>query len=360
MITNIYIMNYKFKRILSFLLFLCIIFTANITSFAKDTPNVKKIKEQINGAAAYLTNDIESYGVNDAVDFCILAGSGADVSEFSKSFLSDVKANLDRNGGKIVSSYGENLTTYAAVIIALISLGENPADFNGCDITKIFIKTDPSADIITPNYYRIVIQAALCCKNSEKFLQALCDAYIGKYYKAGKGVDYFGFSCDNTAYFIDAVCNSGIRLEKYKKVINDAIEVLESYRVDGGYCFNPKYDTKPNADSTALALMAQSSYTACFGNTEKSSAVLNGIYEELCAFEGSDTGVFTYNNADSPYATRDALMALSRYYSVMPKHTDLLNQSFVFAIIIIFSTVCAIVLAGILLLLRKKKKNKTL
>ncbi len=353
-------MTYKFKRILSFLLSLCIIFTANITSLASNTPNVKKIKEQIDGAASYLTNDIKSYGVNEAVDFCVIVDSGADVSKFSKSFLSDVKANLDRNGGKIISSYGENLTTYAAVIIALKKLGENPENFNGYDITKAFISMDTSADTFTPNYCRIIIQAALYCKNSDKFLQALCNTYINSYYTMGKGVDYFGFSCDNTAYFIDAVCLSQISSEKYKNVLNDAIKVLDTYKVDGGYCFNPEYDTNPNADSIALALMAQSSYTACFGNTEKSSAVLNGIYEELCAFESSDTGVFTYGGTESPYATRDALISLSRYNSVISEQAGFFNQSSFLTVIIVLSAIFVIMAAGIALSHKKKKNNKAI
>lgn len=255
-------MKYKFKRTLSFFLALCVIFTASITSLAADKPNAKKIKNQIDGAALYLTSGVERYGVNEAVDFCIIADSGADVSVFSDAFLSDVKANLNTNGGKIVSSYGENLVTYAAVIISLVRLGENPADFNGYDITNAFTAMNPSADMLTPNYYRIVIQAALYCEDSDKFSQTLCDKYISSYYTMGRGVDYFGFSCDNTAYFIDAICVNKNNAEKYINVLNDAITVLESYKVDGGYCFNPIYDTKPNTDSTALALMAQSAYVS--------------------------------------------------------------------------------------------------
>ncbi|MCH5320731.1 MAG: hypothetical protein J1E36_03145 [Eubacterium sp.] len=302
------------KKLLSIILAICVMLTASITAFAAEKPTSEKVMKQIEGAVAYLTNGVDSYGVDGAVDFSIIADSGADVSKFADAFLADVKANLDANGGKIVSSYGENITTYAAVITALLNLGEDPEDFNGYDITKAFLAMDPTDDSVAPSYYRIITGALIYCDDSDEFLEAVCDTYISTYYTMGKGVDYYGYSCDNTAYFIDAIANGYFLLDKYKDVLDDAMKVLETYKVNGGYCFNPEYGTAPNADSTALALMAHSAYTDDLDDLDSYFDIVNGIYADLCTFEGSTTGVFTYDGDESAYTTKEALIALSYYY----------------------------------------------
>ena len=302
------------KKLLSIILAICVMLTSSITAFAAEEETSDKVMRQIEGAIAYLTKDVESYGVDSAIDFSIIADSGADVSKFADAFIADVKANLDANGGKIVSSYGENLSTYAAVIIALFNFHVDPADFRGYDITKAFLAMDPTVEPVSPNYYRIITSALMFCDDSDKFLEAVCDTYISSYYTMGKGVDYYGFSCDNTAYFIDAIAIGNFALKKYKDVLDDALKVLDTYKVDGGYCFNPEYGTEPNANSTALALMAHSAYTDGPQESHSYFDLLNGIYADLCAFESTTTGVFTYDGDESAYTTKEALIALSYYY----------------------------------------------
>lgn len=302
------------KKILSLITAICIMLMTSVTAFAAEVPSSEKVKAQIDGAAAYITKDVQSYGVDQALDFCMIADSGADVSKYKDGFIKDVKSNLDANKGKIVSAYGENLTTYGAVIIALTALDEDISDFYGYDIGKAFLAMDPTAEPVSLNYYRIITQGAFYCENSDEFLTKVCDTYIANHYTMGKGVDYYGYSCDNTAYFIDAVSYGYYATDKYEDILKDAIAVLDTYKVDGGYCFNPEYGKETNADSTALALMAHSGYIADPEHLDKHYETVNGIYADLCKFEGSGTGIFTYDGDDSIYTTKEALIALSYYY----------------------------------------------
>lgn len=301
------------KKILSLITAICIILMTSITAFAAEVPNSEKVKAQINGAVSYITKDVQSYGVDQALDFCIIADSGADVSKYKDGFIKDVKSNLEANNGKIVSAYGENLTTYGAVIIALTALDEDISDFYGFDIGKAFLAMDPTAEPVSLNYYRIITQGAFICDNSDEFLKKVCDTYISNHYTMGKGVDYYGYSCDNTAYFIDAVSYGYFAIDEYEDILLDAIKVLDTYKVDGGYCFNPEYGKEPNADSTALALMAHCAYVSDLENLDKHFETVNSIYADLCKFEGSGTGIFTYDGDDNMYTTKEALIALSSY-----------------------------------------------
>ena len=315
------------KKVLSVFIAICVMLMTSITAFEAEAPSSDKVSKQIQGAVEYLTKDAESFGVDTAVDFSLLAENGENMSKFEWNFVSDVKANLDANNGKIISSFGENLTTYAAVIISLQALEYDTNNFYGYDIEKAFLAMDPTAEPASPNYYRIITQALSACysEDAEDFAEAVCDSYVENYYTMGKGVDYYGFSCDNTAYFIDAL--TWVLTDKYDDILNDAINVIETYKVDGGYCFNPEYGTEPNVNSTALALVAHCSYTSEFDGfdidtfdeaayieiMQKHFDKINSIYADLCTFEGTTTGVFTYDGEDNAYATKDALLALSYY-----------------------------------------------
>lgn len=309
------------KKALSIVITFCVVFMTSINAFAAQAPSSADVKKQIEGAVAYLANGASAYGVDQAMDFCIFADSGADVSKYSDGFVADVKANLQANNGKIVSSYGENLATYGAVIVALQALGEDTADFYGYNIESAFMAMDPTVMPITPNYYVTIIKGASLCNNSDAFLKALCDAYVGKFYTMGKGVGFYGYSCDNTAYFAAAISYGYYQLGEYGDVLKDALAVIETYAVNGGYCYNPEYGVEPNADSVGLALLAYSSYY--IGMDESSAdageiaAKLNSIYNNLCAFESEKTGIFKYADDESPYSTRDALIGLAPYYLVV-------------------------------------------
>lgn len=301
------------KKILSTVFALCIVLMSTMTAFAQEQALSEKIDEKINGAVAYLTNGVASYGADEAVDFAILASSGADVSAFKDDFISNIKSNLDANAGKIVSSYGENMATYAGVIIALNALGEDFTDFYGYNISDALLSLDPTVAPASLNYYLTIAQALSLCDGADSFLVDLCDTYAVNY-TMGSGVDYYGFSCDNTAYFVGAVSYGLAADDKYLPILEDAISVIEQYKVDGGYCYNPAYGTDANADSTALALMANCLYRNAISQEPQSILeVTTPIYNDLCTFEGSQTGVFTFAGADSAYSTKEALISMIEF-----------------------------------------------
>ena len=304
------------KKTLSFFLALCLVLSMSFTAFAGEKAKAERIEEQIEGAVEYLTEGVSAYGVDDAVDFYTLVHSGADLSAYSDGFLADVKANLDTNDGKIISSYGESLATYGAVILILGELGEDPYDFYGYDIVSAFEAMNPES-YIHPYYYRIALPAAVYYCDDEVFINALCDYFVDTYYVMGQGMDLGGyFCCDNTAYFITALSCCAYN---YAEVMRDAFTVLDSYKADGGY-FCDSYSPEANADSTGLALMAYSSVVFYVEDEELEDYFekTGEIYDDLCTFEGTGTGIFisSYTDEDDLYATKDALMGLEEYYFV--------------------------------------------
>ncbi len=148
------------KKLLSVLMAVCVILSSGITAFAAQAPSSARVSEQIEGATAYLTNGVEKYTVNTAIDFALIASAGGDVDRFADAFIADVKANLEANDGKIVSAYGENLATYGAVIVALNALNEDPANFYGYNIEKSFLALDPTVPYSIPSYYRLMTTGA--------------------------------------------------------------------------------------------------------------------------------------------------------------------------------------------------------
>lgn len=302
------------KKALSFLLALCLTLSVSMTAFASEKTTSDRVYEQIEGAVEFLTDGVDKYTVDQCKDFLPLIQSGADLDKYIDGFLASVKDNLDRNNGKLITQYGESLADYAAVISVLSECGIDPEDFEGYNLVKPFTALDPANTSFSPNYYHIIIPAAVFYAD-EAFAKAICDTYVSEYYTMGKGVDYYGFSSDNTAYFIVAM---SYYADEYQNVINDAYKVLETYKTDGGYFSNAQYSTEPNADSTALVLMAYSNAVDVPDEElEKYFEKVSSVYNDLCTFESSKTGVFStdYNEFDS-YATKEALMSLTSYYFV--------------------------------------------
>lgn len=301
------------KKILSFTSALCLLLSTCITAFAQETVSSEDVEKQITSTVSYLTKDKTEYTVDDAVNLYYLINSDVDIKN-ADSFLKSVKENIKANNGKIISSYGESITTYAAVIQILLALDEDPTDFEGYDITKAFSAMDPSVKQDNPYFYNIIIPASYFV-DDESFGKKACDSFVSNYYTAGKGMDYYGFGCDNTCYLVSALSNY---YEDYKDVIDDCLNIIESHKTDGGYFYNSEYGTAPNGNSTALALMA---YSACYINCpdeEVSREKCDSIYNDLLGFKGEEDGAFTYmNDGDNSYTTWDVLRGIELYYSVV-------------------------------------------
>ena len=124
-------------------------------------------------------------------------------------------------------------------------------------------------------------------------------------------MNYYGYSCDNTANFIAALSPY---YTTYKDVIDNAFTVLETYKGTDGYFYNETFNNV-NCNSTATALMAYASV----GNAEKAAE----IYNQLCKFEKA-TGEFSYDKVEpaDEFSTRDALLALEYYYPMLEDKSE--------------------------------------
>ncbi|MCD7796425.1 MAG: hypothetical protein LUG95_02025 [Clostridiales bacterium] len=179
-------------------------------------------------------------------------------------------------------------------------------NFNGYNLASSFANVDLENNADNPYLYCLTLLGAKKAGLGSDFTKKVCDSLVNTYYTTGSGMNYYGYSCDNTAQFIIALAPY---YDSYKTVINDALAVIEKYDVTGGYCYSTDYTTA-NTDSTALALAAY----AAVGNTTKALE----IYSELIAFESSTAGVFTYDGEENAYATSDELFALETLLNALP------------------------------------------
>ncbi len=268
----------------------CVVNVSELTTY---------VRQEARAAAKYLTRDITAITCDDAVDYLMYLKSGYSVSKFKKGFVASVKENLKANGGKLISSYtgAEDIGLYGAVISALRLLGYNPQSFGGYDIVKAFEAVDLTKAVSNPYYYRVAIEAA-----GEDFGKKLCDDMVSRYYTMGKGLNYWGYSCDGTAYFLAAIAPFK---SSYKAEVADAKKVIKSYtKSNGAFCDNT-YVTTVNPDSTALAMMAYSA----LGDAKTAFKYYRWLVQ---GFEGR-CGVFKYDGAYNAYATKDALIALEYF-----------------------------------------------
>jgi len=257
-------------------------------------------EKETKSAAEYLLKTKPALDITNAVDYLTYLKSGCDMSAYNDAFLASVKNNLDANGGKLVTApvagYSSEMGTYGAVIQILFILGINPTDFEGYNLVEAFESIDLSASY-HPYYYRVAIEAA-----SEAFAKTLCDKYISDFYVIGSGMNYWGFSCDNTAHFLTAIAKYK---DDYKQYVDDAKALLETYTNENGAFYSYEY-TDVNTDSTATALMAY----AAIGELD---AAFNYHKNLIKNFESNKTGVFLYGGAENTYATKDCLLALEYF-----------------------------------------------
>ncbi len=280
--------------------------TENTSNSLNGTQLSKYIDKEMSEAAKYVYNKTE-FTISNAVDFLTYLNSGVTVSDSVKqAFVNSVKNNLSENNGKLyVNNNGtksEDIGLYGAVILSLQKLGYNSKNFEGYNIDSAFEKIDLANTKYNPYYYRVAVEAA-----NENFAMTLCDDLIKDYYQKGKGVNYFGYSCDNTAVFLTAISKYSA---KYAAYVADAKKVIEKYTNANGAFYSMQYKNT-NADSTALAMMAYSS----IGDVNTAFNYYKNLVEN---FEYT-TGKFTYNGQVNTYATKDSLIALEYFRSLVSK-----------------------------------------
>ncbi len=305
------------KKTLSICLALILALSLSLSVLAVGLTSKDSVKKEIDNAVGYVSSAASGYTADNAADYYYLVGTSESANAFYNGFLASVKANLDDNDGKLVTAYGENISSYAAVIGILDAMGGDPTNVNSVNLVELFEKLD-NKEVSSPYFYNFIIPvAAKYC--GEAFVKSLCDSFIENYYTMGSGMDYWGYGCDNTAMFLSAISQSG--LDCYNAYIDDAAKVLDTYKTEGGYCYNPEYGTAPNVNSTALALMAKCAYYTYKGTVSENLSELTGLYNALLAFKGETEGSYTYDGAESKYSAADAIKGLSAYYSILPENT---------------------------------------
>lgn len=253
--------------------------------------------EKTNASAMkFLMAEVKSLDINSANDYLTYLDSGYDMSSYKADFLKSVKSNLEKNNGKLLNMAGEeDLGLYGAVIQILDRYDINAERTYGYDVKAAFESL--SADKISnPYLYRVAIMSA-----SEKFAKKLCNQLIKDYYTMGKGMNYWGYSCDNTAVFLTAIAPYA---DNYKDVVADAKKVIASYTTSKGCYYSADY-TNENADSTAVAMMA---YSALGDNGNAMT-----LFKALKTFESDTLGVMLAYGAKNEYATKEAVLALEYF-----------------------------------------------
>ena len=260
------------------------------------------VEKEMKGAAANLLKGVDSLDVNSAIDYLTYLKSGYDMSKYNAAFLASVKANLDKNSGKLYINDSENIAAYGAVIQILEILGLDPTDFEGYNLVLAFesIDVDQIPASFNPYLFRVAIEAA-----SEDLAKKLCDKLIDDHYTMGKGLNNWGYSCDNAAHFLTSIAKYK---NDYSAYVTDAKKVIKAYTKNGGAFCDKQWAPDVNANSTALAMMA----LASVGDVQGAF----GYYKYLVSnLETKNAGIFGYtdNKSVNQFATKDALLSLGYF-----------------------------------------------
>ena len=269
------------------------------TRVAVATQLYNALGAQLSGGADFLLKSVDSLTIAKAADFLAYLNGGANVDKYKADYVASVKSMLDSNNGKLVSTInGEvksDLALYGAVIPALEKLGYDAKSFEGYDLVSAFESTDTDS-ISNPYYYRVAIEAA-----SSDFAHKLIDKFIADDYTIGSGMNFWGYSCDNTAMFLTSIAKYA---DDYSTYVDDAKQILKTYTKDTGAFYSYQYNDV-NANSTALCAMAY----AALGDNDTAFSYYKNLVE---GFEDT-TGVFTYNGERNDSATKQSYLALTYF-----------------------------------------------
>ena len=269
------------------------------TRVAVATQLYNALGAQLSGGADFLLKSVDSLTISKAADFLAYLNGGANVDKYKADYVASVKSMLDSNNGKLVSTInGEvksDLALYGAVIPALEKLGYDAKSFEGYNLVSAFESTDTDS-ISNPYYYRVAIEAA-----SSDFAHKLIDKFIADDYTIGSGMNFWGYSCDNTAMFLTSIAKYA---DDYSTYVDDAKQILKTYTTDTGAFYSYQYNDV-NANSTALCAMAY----AALGDNDTAFLYYKNLVE---GFEDT-TGVFTYNGERNDSATKQSYLALTYF-----------------------------------------------
>ena len=322
------------KKIISVAVALCIAITSLFTSvyaMADSKVTSEDVKEKLNDTAIYLLSEKkEDFSVKNVNSLVSYINAGIDVNDYKDEFTKSVKENLDSNSGKIIAVVGydenngwapikgESAGVYANVITALDYFGFDAKNYEGINLVENFknvkLNKDHENQYLFSSIFAVAEKYGLAdtLKTAQNFL-------LNNYYKFGTGSTYYT-STDSDAQLVIALASYS---NKYKSVIDDTLNCMESYKADGGYLYNLdkvyNYNTGELEDpvisgnSTGLALAAYSAVND-FDKAQK-------IYNEMVnSFECKDVkGAYAYTAGgdENALATADVFTGLTKFYEAL-------------------------------------------
>ena len=322
------------KKIISVAVALCIAITSLFTSvyaMADSKVTSGDIKKKLNDTAIYLLSEKkEDFSVNNVKNLVAYINAGIDVNDYKDEFTKSVKENLESNSGKIIAVVGydennnwapikgESAGIYANVITALDYFGFDVKNFEGINLVENFknvkLNKDHENQYLFSSIFAVAEKYGLAdtLKTAQNFL-------LNNYYEFGTGSTYYT-STDSDAQLVVALAPYS---NKYKSVIDDTLNCMESYKADGGYLYNLdkvyNYNTKELEDpvisgnSTGLALAAYSAVN----NFDKAQKIYNEIVN---SFECKDVkGAYSYTAGgdENALATADVFTGLTKFYEAL-------------------------------------------
>lgn len=291
--------------IISALLIIAMLPIGAFASERRSMSAMENVYDKIDGARNYVFGSVSEFTYDKSADFLLYLNADGDYDKYEKAYNKSVSDAI--KDGKITDA-----ATYACIILCT---DENPTKYpfeDGTEVNLVSKMEECSPKIASPYYYKHIFEVANYLDVKQSFIDDCLNELLALY-TMGRGMDNWGYGCDNTANFIlSASFASEVSDIDCTAQIDDAWKLLEGYKVDKGYFFNSDYGKEPNTDSTAAALTA---YAIATDNDEKTFEA----YDMLLNYEISGkTGVFGASSADmadNAYATKDALNALVAYYN---------------------------------------------
>ena len=322
------------KKIISVAVALCIAITSLFTSvyaMADSKVTSGDIKKKLNDTAIYLLSEKKAdFDVENVKSLVSYINAGIDVNDYKDEFTKSVKENLDSNSGKIIAAvgYDENINcapikgesagVYANVITALDYFGFDVKNYEGINLVENFknvkLNKDHENQYLFSSIFAVAEKYGLAdtLKTAQNFL-------LNNFYEFGTGSTYYT-STDSDAQLVVALAPYS---NKYKSVIDDTLNCMESYKADGGYLYNLdkvyNYNTGELEDpvisgnSTGLALAAYSA----MNDFDKAQKIYNEIVNSFECKDVKGAYAYTAGGDENALATADVFTGLTKFYEAL-------------------------------------------
>ena len=326
------------KKIISVAVALCIAITSLFTSvyaMADSKVTSGDIKKKLNDTAIYLLSEKKAdFDVENVKSLVSYINAGIDVNDYKDEFTKSVKENLDSNSGKIIAVVGyvvgydennnwapikgESAGVYANVITALDYFGFDVKNYEGVNLVENFKNVELNKDYENPYLFSSIFAVA------EKYgltdtLKTAQNFLLNNFYEFGTGSTYYT-STDSDAQLVVALAPYS---NKYKSVIDDTLNCMESYKADGGYLYNLdkvyNYNTGELEDpvisgnSTGLALAAYSAVN----DFDKAQKIYNEIVNSFECKDVKGAYAYTAGGDENALATADVFTGLTKFYEAL-------------------------------------------